>query len=186
MTDRLQSFTADLAKIADEARAQFATLSWEQLNWKPAAESWSVAQCLDHLIQTQLLYLPLFEKVAAGEAKASIWERISPFSGFFGRLLIRAVSPQNPKTMKTTSRAEPSASEYDGDLVERFAAHQAELIRHVESVSEDLDPKRTIVTSPLLGLVTYCLDDALGILVLHGQRHLLQARRVTGSEGFPA
>ena len=36
--------------ITGDAKALFGHLTREQLNWKPAANSWSVAQCLDHLI----------------------------------------------------------------------------------------------------------------------------------------
>ena len=36
--------------IADDAKANFGHLNSQQLNWKPAADSWRVAQCLDHRI----------------------------------------------------------------------------------------------------------------------------------------
>src|SRR5262249_14798684 len=34
--------------IAGDAKTLFSHLTPQQLNWKPAADSWSVAQCLDH------------------------------------------------------------------------------------------------------------------------------------------
>lgn len=186
MSHRVRDITSGLEDVGIQAKERFGALSAEQLNWKPAPKSWSVAQCLDHLIQTQRLYFPLFERLAAGEKTPGIWERVSPFSGFFGRLLIRAVDPETSRKIKTTAKAEPSASELDGRIVESFVSHQVELSRHVQALPADLDATRTIITSPLLGLVTYSLDDAFTILLTHGQRHLGQAQRVTESEGFPA
>ena len=185
MSQRIQIAVTDLEQIAADAEQAFGALSAVQLNWKPAPKSWSVAQCLDHLIQTHQLYLPLFDRLATGEASPSLWERVSPFSGFFGRMLIRTVDPATRKKVKTFGKAQPAASDFDGRIVERFVAHQAELAAHVEMLPSDLDLD-TIITSPLLGLVTYSLDDCLDILVFHCRRHLDQARRVMEADGFPS
>ena len=48
-----------------------------------------------------------------------------------------------------------------------------------------LDPIKTIITSPLLALVTYSLDDTFMILTHHCRRHFNQAERVTESDRFP-
>src|SRR5438552_668467 len=119
---------ADLKNTSEDANALFGGLSVESLNWKPAANSWSVAQCFDHLIVTHSLYFPLFEKLATGDARATFWERLSPLSGFFGRFLIRSLDPVNMKPMKTTSKAYPSSSDIGGDIIERFAEHQHKMI----------------------------------------------------------
>jgi hypothetical protein len=185
MNERLVQVTAELQKTADEARASFGSLSAEQLNWKPAEKSWSIAQCFDHLITTHGLYFPLFERMAKGGVAQSSWEKHSPLSGFFGRFLIKSLDPKNQKKMKTTSKAFPSSSEIDGDIIERFANHQNQMIEHLRALPSDIDPARTIVTSPLFGLVTYSLDDTFTILVVHCQRHFGQAQRVTQTEGFP-
>ena len=47
---------ADIHAIALDAEKLFGSLSAEQLNWKPAPDRWSVAQCLEHLINTNLLH----------------------------------------------------------------------------------------------------------------------------------
>ena len=102
----------------------------------------------------------------------------SPLSGFFGRYLIKALGPENPNKMKTSKTAYPSSSKIDGGIVERFEEHNLQLAGHIERISPQLDPA-TIITSPLMGLVTYSIDDCLTILVVHERRHLLQAKRVS-------
>ena len=185
MEECFQEVAVELSRTAGEARAQFGTRSPEQLNWKPGPRSWSVGQCFDHLITTHGLYFPLLQQLRAGGVEPTFWERYSPFSRVFGRYLIRILHPENQKKTKTSPKAEPSTSVIDGRIVERFSAHQAELIDHIQNLPAEIDPETTIITSPLLSFVTYNLDDCLTIFVVHGQRHLGQARRVTETAGFP-
>ena len=185
MKNDVSKVCSDLQQVADDARSTFGSLSVEQLNWKPAEKSWSIAQCFDHLITTHSLYFPLFERLAADEAKATSWESYSPLSGFFGRFLIKSLRPENEKKYKTTTKAYPSASEISGDIIERYCEHQAQLIEHLRKLPPDIDPAKTIVTSPLMGLVTYSLDDCYTILAVHGPRHFNQAKRVMETGGFP-
>ena len=185
MSERIESVVGDLSKTADDAQQKFGGLSSEQLNWKPAEKSWSVGQCFDHLITTHSLYFPLFEQMEKGGVKQSFWEKYSPFSGFFGRFLINGLRPENQKKMKTTSKAQPSASEIDGRIIERFGEHQYQLIERLQKLPSDVDPGKAMVTSPLLSLITYSLDDTFTILVVHCQRHIGQAERVTQADGFP-
>ena len=104
----LSKVCSDLQQVADDAKAAFGGLTKEQLNWKPAEKSWSVAQCFDHVITTHSLYFPEFARLARSDAKSNLWEKVSPLSGFFGRFLIKGLDPENEKPMKTTSKAEPS------------------------------------------------------------------------------
>ena len=52
MDERINYITSEMQNVADDAKSTFGGLSSDQLNWKPGKKSWSVAQCLDHLIKT--------------------------------------------------------------------------------------------------------------------------------------
>jgi len=185
MNERVQKVTHDLTLSGDVVKTSFGALSVEQLNWKPDEKSWSVAQCLEHLIASHSGYLPLFEELATGDVKPRFLEKISPFSGFFGRFLIKSLDPANLKKMKAPGKAQPSASEIGSDIIDRFYVHQQQLIDGIRKIPPTVDATTTIITSPLLGIITYSLDDCYSILVVHCQRHIAQAKRVTESAGFP-
>src|SRR5437870_13594083 len=55
--------------ITDETLAGFGDLTAQQLNWKPSAEQWSVAQCFDHLVTANEAFFPIFEKVRSEERR---------------------------------------------------------------------------------------------------------------------
>ena len=182
---RLTEVTTDLMKLAADASARFDRLSGEQLNWRPAPDRWSVAQCLEHLITIQSLYQPLLRRLAEADYSPTWWERYSPLSRLFGSLLVNSLSPDNLRKTKTSARAEPSSSAIADDVIERFGEHQRQLVELLRTLPSTLDLATTTVTSPLSAFVTYSLDDCLTILVVHGQRHFKQAQRVIDAEGFP-
>jgi len=172
-----------MQKVAEDARVTFGELSGDQLNWKPAENSWSVGQCFEHLIKTNHQFYPEFEKLAAGTRQNSFWENWSPFTGWAGRFLINAVSIDSKKA-KAPSKSIVPPSEIDADIVERFADHIAEVNHKVEACAA-VDRTRTVVTSPFLFVFTYTLDDAYTVLIEHTKRHFRQAKRVTEADGFP-
>jgi len=185
VNDRVDTVVTDLRGLTNEVSSAFGRLSVEQLNWKPAPKSWSVAQCLDHLIVTHEQMFPILKRLSEGVVRPTFWENYSPLTGFFGRFLVKGLDPANLKPMKTTSKAYPSSSQISADIIERYAAHQQEMIDHVSKLPRDIDQEMTIITSPLLSFVTYSLADWYQILTHHGRRHFDQAKRVTEAAGFP-
>lgn len=184
MDDRISNIRAEIEQVANDATATFGHLGRDQLNWKSSPKVWSIAQCFDHLITINRLYFPMFVKMRGDAVANSFWERYSPLSGFFGRYLIKVLSPDYSKKINTTKRAYPSASDLGGDIIERFNEHQQQLAEHISRVSPKIDLQKTVITSPLLGFVTYSLDDTLTILTVHERRHFNQARRVMDADGF--
>ena len=172
-----------MSRIADDAKTTFASLSGDQLNWKPSEKSWSVGQCLDHIIKTNHEFDAEFEKLAAGTRKNSFWENYSPFSGWNGRFLTKMVSEDSKKAKAPTPRIVPP-SEIDGGIVDRFVDEIAAVNKKVEACV-GVDRQKTVVTSPFLKVFTYKLDDALTVLVEHSKRHVRQAKRVVATDGFP-
>ncbi len=183
MNERTEEVTAAMTAIADDVNATFGSLSDAQLNWKPAEKSWSVGQCLDHIIKTNREFDPEFDKIASGNRKNSFWETWSPFTGMGGRFLINAVS-EDSKKAKAPSKAIVPPSEIEAGIVAKFAEQISEVNKKVEACS-GVDLEKTVVTSPFLSVFTYKFDDALTVLVEHSKRHIRQAKRVMDANEFP-
>ena len=184
-TSGLQSgLIEQLGSITEDARKVFGALNEAQLNWKPSAEQWSVGQCFDHLIVTNRSFFPLLEQVGRGERRNSAWESWSPLSGFFGKFVARSLEQEGGRKFKAPKKIEPSSSDIDSGIINRFAEHHRELSELLKATA-GRDLKKIVVTSPISGFVTYRLPDACRIVVAHERRHFAQARRVTEAEGFP-
>ena len=179
-----QQISDELEAIASDAEKAFARFDSRQANWSPSAGSWSVAQCLDHLIRINRAYYPIFDRIAKGQYRPPLVARVPLLPKLVGPMMVQVLSPQGTRKFKAGNVARPSASAIESDIVGRFIAHQRELLAWLRSLA-DRDLGAIVIRSPLAP-VPYSLLDAFRILVAHERRHLAQARRVTQLPEFPA
>lgn len=180
----LESLKSQVDTLNEEASWRFAKLNKSQLNWKPDPESWSIAQCLDHLITTNRQYIPQIEAVIEGKKKMTFWERLPWLPRLFGQMLIRSVDPAQQKKVKTFEVFEPRESALPDTIVEDFCEHNL-LLKSLMNRSDGVDHQQTIITSPAAFYITYSLHDAFTLMVLHEKRHVNQARRLLDRDNFP-
>ncbi|HEX4950135.1 MAG TPA: DinB family protein [Blastocatellia bacterium] len=188
LTDFTQLSLSDLLveteAIATEAQRSFGQLNAQQLNWKPSAEAWSVAQCLAHLLAANHeMFAPLDEAMARTKP-ARLFERLPVLPGLSGKMMIKIVSPNFKQKLKAPTTARPATSAIDAQIVHRFVMQQSELAERINKL-ERLNAAQIVMTSPFVRWVTYSLLDACRLMVAHERRHLLQAQRVTKTPGFP-
>ncbi len=169
-------------KVIGKVQDTFGNLSAEQINWKPRADSWSIGQCLDHLIKSNEAFDVQFQALAKGEKKSTFWEKYSPLTNFFGNFLLKSLK-NDAKKFKAPSKDIVPPSDIPADIVETFTKHQAEVVEKIKTL-ENID-LNMVVTSPFLKLMTYRLGMALEIGVEHEKRHIRQAERVMQTVGFP-
>ena len=182
--ERLSALVFAANAITDETLAGFGDSTAQQLNWKPSADQWSVAQCFDHLVKANAAFFPIFEKVLSGEKKNTFWESLPWLPAFWGKMLIKAVAPESTRKLKAPKIFHPSSSSVDGAIIRRFIDQQNQVIRYIKA-TEDLDLEKITISSPVTHFITYSLMDAYRIIINHEKRHLLQATKVSEMDGFP-
>src|SRR5438477_7339135 len=93
---QLQAMQERVATLRQQAESRTQGLSVAQMNWSPAADRWSIAQCLDHLAKTGVLLLPHFE-TAIQQLEAQGQRSEGPFRySLLERWVIRVLSPDPP------------------------------------------------------------------------------------------
>jgi hypothetical protein len=176
---------ARLEDLARQAVATFGALDAGQLNWRPDAARWSVAQCLEHLVTANRLMLGAARDALDPARPRTLWQRLPVLPGMLGRALIRSQSPSSTRKYTAALRVQPTASQIPADILQRFVAQHHDLAAWVQRLDER-EAARTIMVSPLIGVVTYSVLDGCRLIVAHDWRHVEQAVRVTQSTGFPA
>jgi hypothetical protein len=88
----------------ERVRFHFSGMNAAQLNWQPAPTGWSIAQCLDHLIASHNIYFSDLEKITAGNYTMKPWERFSPLSGWWGRVMKDQLKEKVKRKMKTPEK----------------------------------------------------------------------------------
>jgi len=170
--------------ISGDAKTLFGHLNTQQLNWKQAADSWSVAQCLEHLISINREYYPVFDRILKDEYPKTLLHRVPFLSAMYGRMMVKALSPNSYQKFKAPAAARPSSSSVDPQIVDRFISDQRETLARMKSLEKN-DPAKIIITSPFASVVVYSLLDAFRLIVAHERRHFAQAQRVMEADGFP-
>ena len=170
--------------VQQQAVQLFSGLNPAQLNWKPGPANWSIAQCLHHLMVTNTTYYPIFDKLLNGTYQLSFLQKANPFKKVWGPLLVKMLNPQSVKKLKAPKLFNPSESSLPSDMVEQFSAHQEKLQRYFSRLLL-LDINTLVLASPASRFVTYSLNSALQIIVVHEQRHLAQAKTVFQHPNFP-
>jgi DinB superfamily len=172
-------------EAGERVKKEFSNLTLLQLNWKPAPDSWSVGQCLDHLIISDCSYFPVLKKITNNKFTMTAWQKWSPFSGLFGKILADQMQEKvKGKLLKAPKLFTPSYSQIDAGIIERFQKHLDTLLEYIAALKDtDLDKVR--ITSPVAKFVTYSLRNTIKILVPHLHRHINQAIRLKQKEDFP-
>jgi hypothetical protein len=168
----------------EKVNAEFSGISLHQLNWKPDEDSWSIGQCLDHLIVADCLYFPALKRIAAGKFEMSFWEKWNPFSILFGRMLVNQLQEKVKKPTKAPKVFIPSSGQIDIGVIERFHKHLDTLMEYI-AACKTIDLDKTHITSPVSKFITYSLRNAITILIQHEHRHINQAMRLKIKKDFP-
>ena len=180
----LADVTAELAAIAREAQSVFGPLTEQQLNWRPDAARWSIAQCFDHLLKANREMFKSIDDAIDGARAPTVWQRLPVLPRVFGAMLIRSQRPDATRKFTAARRAEPSSSTIDPQIVARFVAYQHEAAARVRAL-DGRGVDRIVMVSPFVRFITYTVLDGCRLIVTHERRHLEQARRVIQEPAFP-
>ena len=173
-----------LDAIAQDTQATFGGLDARQLNWRPDAARWSVAQCFEHLLTANGLIFQAAEAALNDTQPRTLWQRLPVVPRVLGRMLIRSQAPSATRRFTAPPKAQPATSDIAADIIQRFVAQHREAVAQVVALDER-KAARTIMTSPFVRVITYSVLDGWRLILAHDRRHFEQARRVTLLPGFP-
>lgn len=167
-----------------KARAMVDALSVDQLNWKPAPASWSVAQCLAHMA--------LSNRDVGLAMKDALDRRVSgrpetggglPTPGFLARLAVATLEPPPRFKAQAGPDTQPDLTRYGKEILDEYLASHAKMLAVIrEGAALNLDA--VSFRHPALPL-RMPIDAGLELMAAHDRRHLWQAEQVTKAAGFP-
>lgn len=167
----------------ETAKKSFSHLSDIQFNWKSHPDSWSVGECLSHLLNSNGLYLIKIENILNSLPTGSKKD-FSYKQSFMGKLIVKGVDPSNVKKTKTFKVFFPSSSDIQKNIIDKYVSSSMKLIELCDNMTH-LDLKKINLSSPVNKLIRLNLGDPLMIIPKHDERHLNQAERVMNLKDFP-
>jgi hypothetical protein len=175
----LQAMLDQIDAIKRDGEAVASRLGDDRLNWRPASDSWSIAECLQHLNVAVTKTLPAFDRaIAEGRSKRQFAP--GPFRyGWFSRMMVASMEPPPKFRMKAPRlmRVSVGGTYRGADVIPEFVAVRdglAERVRQADGL--DLAHVRTI--SPVNRLLRLPLGAYFNFILAHDRRHLWQAQNV--------
>ncbi len=173
----MKNWSAQLDDVTKQVFESFGSLTIEQLNWKPNAHTWSIAQNIQHLIVVNESYYPILNALRSGSYKPPFLSKIGFVVSLLGKTILKAVKPDRKDKMKTFPIWEPTSGNLNGNVLTQFQQHQAKLETEIDSAKKFIE-EGVVIASPANKNIVYKLETAFDIIVSHEQRHFEQAKEV--------
>jgi len=168
----------DRIVVARQDVVQIVTvLTDEMARTRPDPQSWSVADCLDHLCVTGRKILP---RIGAGieRARDQGWYSDGPFRySMLGNWFVRESGPQGyPGRKYITPKLYRPAREWPFEEIVRSFTHLQDDILNRIREANGINLGRVKIASPAAWWIRLSLGQWLELIAGHQERHLLQAR----------
>jgi DinB superfamily len=162
-----------------DARALVDGLTEARGGWREAPESWSVAECLDHLATGNRVYLAAMQPAAARAELEGRLRRGPAQPGLVGGWFVKYLEPPVKPRLKTKApRAiRPRKAPPLNDAITMFLESQDE-VRAFLRMYAGIDLTGVRFPNPFIRGVRFSLATGLHVIAAHERRHLWQAWRV--------
>lgn len=164
-----------LRECTERAAALRAGAYPAKLARRPAENSWSAVECVEHLSRTTEAFLPLLAAASDDLRRRGAAARRPPRRDFVGWMLARTLEPPARMRARTPAPFEPSAIADPLAAFTRFDDLQQKL-ENVIDAARGLPLDKVKVNSPFDRRIRYNAWSALHVIASHQRRHLEQAR----------
>lgn len=157
-------------------------LTAEQWNFKPNADRWSVAECVEHITRTEQAILAMIQQVIAGPRDPEWYSRTN------GKLeLVRDFVPnRNPGGaggLNAPLEVRPSEQWDRARAIREFYTAHGALRAYVETMQRDIKDRTFMNPFPAINWMN--AHDWLNLAGLHVVRHSKQIIEVQADPSYP-
>jgi len=181
----ISEYKSQLAEIIIGVNNKFGNLTHRQINWKPSPEKWSIGQCLRHITQLNNAYYPEIEKKIQEAEKNNRHAKKIFRPNLLGKVVISSLKPGGKKTFKAYEVFKPMESEISLSVIRDFEINNEKLALFMNR-SIPFDLNKIKITSPANRWFRFQLGALFNMIIVHEQRHILQAENVMKNTDFPS
>ncbi len=180
----IEELMVEIDLLCEDARANFGTLNYFQLNWAPSEKEWGVGQIFEHLLIMNESYVFDLERKINRKEGNSFRESTALISRLMGRWMLKNIGPNSTKIMKSPKKFKPSGKRIRKTIIWDFIEQQQLLKGYMEESLQQINVNKVRITSPVSSFYTFSILEVFNLIVLHEQRHLQQAKRVMEMPAF--
>jgi hypothetical protein len=172
--EQLTTLLEEIENVTREARTLVFARSEADLVIRLKRNSWSVAECFEHLAHSTRSFLPAIADAIATAPRLASMRSLR--RGTLARVFVRQLEPPYRLRLRTISLLLPQANYFEAAWID-FIDSQSQLSRTIHSAAGvAIDQVR--VNSPVQSQISYNVYGALCILSAHQRRHLWQTKKI--------
>lgn len=173
----------DFTDLDQQYSALFDRYSREQLLWRPANGSWSIAECVEHVALSISGYLkPIRAAIAKGAPPAADENYAFVAGGWFSSAFLKRIGPAVSRKFKAPGKLRPLSVDPEKVCANLRREHEDLQLLLAETAQMNLN--RIRFRNPFIPVLHFTVATGFLVMAAHGRRHLLQAERVTKADGF--
>ena len=177
MTDELEEYRRQFAAIARDTERLLSGLTEQQIEWRESPATWSIADCLNHLVVTGRQSLAHIHSAVADARSRGVLAR-GPFRhSLLGNWFVRLMDAPARIRFKVPDAYRPAPNAAVSEIVASFVQLQRELVQALQE-ADGIDLARVKVNNPVSDWFKMSLGQEFALTAAHERRHLLQASRV--------
>ena len=173
--EQLEIWKNSLTDINLMFEKEFSPLTSQQLYYKPSTTTWSIAENMQHLIQVNESYYPIFQQLLDKEFQPAWSGRYEILYNSLGKILLKSVRPDRKNKVKTFPLWQPHLQNNSPEILPDLLSHNIALTGWMDKLLPFIGNK-TVISSPANKYISYTLDLAFEIMINHEKRHFNQAK----------
>lgn len=191
---RVARFSKEFEELVSRLGVLVVGLTGEQFFWKPAPDSWSIAECIDHLnVAGELIYQEIKQSVAL-----AVGNPAADKSRFYDRWIQSYVATYEPPPrhklpaprifrprVEVKSIPAEEQKHRQKEIIERFVRVHQGIAGLLPQITEDRMLLAARVRSPMAKILTVLLGQSFELVLVHARRHFYQMESVKKKAGFP-
>ena len=166
-----------LAQTQERLTSTVDGLSDDQLNFKATPESWSVAECVEHLTISENMFNGMLQGALKEPANPAMRDSVTmPDEKLIGFISVRDTKVKTPEPFEPTGKFGTHK-----ETVKAFTTKRKEHIEYINTTEDDLRNH--------YGKLPFATIDGLQIFLFmsgHTERHVKQMEEVMAHEDFPS
>ncbi len=180
LSSQLIELKNQFESASEKAGMLVADLNPNEMMYRTAPWTWSIAECIVHLTLTSRTYIPILNSVL-DEAEKSRRYGQGPFKmDMIGRFLNWSLKPPPRFKTKTTQPFQPVEIGNIDETLPDFLILQKGLVATLER-SQGFDLNKVKIQSVFNERIRYNLYSCFNIIATHERRHLWQAEQIKKS-----
>jgi len=180
----LQARVNELVDLQNAIDERFMGLPLQRFNYKPNPKSWSIAECMQHLLLVYSKYQPVLKSTFSKTNLPTTNSEVAYAPSWVGKQFMKFVNPDKIRKFPAPPAFQPTrGSSHPLSLIQDFKGYLAEVQSFIVRTDiEKIDFQKVKIRTSITAWLRFNLGDYFHVETMHSRRHFGQMLRINFSD----